>query len=209
MHCFTFFHVSNFRAITKPEVGEKKENAAIREAVDLFLYPKPETGSWSDFIAAHSDVTKRAENLKNPKLQSSHVNNSASFERKYINLKKWWGVATTLTRKTNCLAVDLHKLWHAKVPKINFKLFFSNWKHHYRKYQQVSTPFMLKNYHPASYKKYFKKIGELATSKVARTFEPPKITKKNGYFTLNLLWAELSTRDVRTKIRKLVTSQPT
>ena len=81
-----YFHVSNFRAITKPEVGGSKKNAAIRGAIYFLLYQKPQTRSGSEFPAAHSDLPKMAESRKKQKSQSSHVINSASFDRKWVKL---------------------------------------------------------------------------------------------------------------------------
>ena len=81
-----YFHVSNFRAITKPEVGGSKKNAAIRGAIYFLLYQKIQTGSGSEFPAAHSDLPKMAESRKKQKSQSSYVINSASFDRKWVKL---------------------------------------------------------------------------------------------------------------------------
>ena len=62
-----YLHVSDFRAITQPEVGGSKKNAAIRGAIYLPLYQKTQTGSGSDFSAAHSDPSKMAESRKHQK----------------------------------------------------------------------------------------------------------------------------------------------
>ena len=46
-------------------------------------------------------------------------------------------------------------------------------------------------------------------SNVPHIFQPPNMVQKAGILPWIFLWAELSTRDIRTKKLKLVTSQPT
>ena len=140
MRLFTFFHVSNFRVITKPKVGGDKWNAAIQERFisPRIQNPKPEVDPPFLPPTVTSAKWRKTETTENFQLQTS------------ITLQVLTGSCSNYADSE-------------RFTPVTFARFF---------------------WHPKSWKSW--------------------------YFTLNFfLWAELSTRDVRTEKIKLVTSQPT
>ena len=126
MHFFNVFSCFQLLSVDQTESRRKQEKRrqTWSDIPPRTKNPKPEVDP--TFLPPTVTSPKWRQTEKNRKSQTSHVNNSVSFDRKKIKLGGWWGVSPNhFQPKDQLPSLEVQKLWHTKVQKTVFNLFFS------------------------------------------------------------------------------------